>query len=131
MHVYVTNFYINQVWQDVEAVKKALAPPAPRSVARVASRRRHRPRSAPPPPIADCPRTDADAREEETGRYMLYYITQKKKTLTHMNEFPNPIVTAYWTWSTSELTRSLVGLPVKVADVTSSDRGFRKRGEPP
>ncbi|KAJ8729270.1 hypothetical protein PYW08_000851 [Mythimna loreyi] len=54
-----------EVWQDVEAVKKALAPAATRSVARVTARRRHRPRAVPPPPIADCPRTDVDAREEE------------------------------------------------------------------
>ncbi|XP_022821161.1 uncharacterized protein LOC111352755 isoform X1 [Spodoptera litura] len=55
-----------QVWQDVESVKKALAPAATRSVARVNARRRHRARTAPPPPIEDCPRSEADAREQES-----------------------------------------------------------------
>ncbi|KAF9804167.1 hypothetical protein SFRURICE_020595 [Spodoptera frugiperda] len=55
-----------EVWQDVESVKKALAPAATRSVARVNARRRHRARTAPPPPIEDCPRSEADVREEES-----------------------------------------------------------------
>ncbi|KAI8437790.1 hypothetical protein MSG28_012021 [Choristoneura fumiferana] len=57
-----------EVWQDVEAARKALAPAAPRSVARVPPRRRRR--AAPsltPPPALGCPSTaiDADATGEQ------------------------------------------------------------------
>lgn len=49
-----------KVWQDIESVKKALAPAATRSVAKVPPRRRHRTRTTPPPPEPDCPRTEID-----------------------------------------------------------------------
>lgn len=52
-----------ELWQDAEAAKKALAPAATRSVARVPSRRRHRTRSPPPTPIADCPKPEDDSEE--------------------------------------------------------------------
>lgn len=52
-----------ELWQDAEAARKALAPAATRSVARVPTRRRHRTRSAPPVPLADCPKTDAETDE--------------------------------------------------------------------
>lgn len=52
-----------EVWQDVEAVKKALAPAAVRSVARVSNRRRHRPRPTPVTPVTDCPKKDTDSGE--------------------------------------------------------------------
>lgn len=59
-----------EVWQDLEAARRALAPAAPRSVARVpAGRRRSRPRVspvAPPASIADCPK--ADPNDEDAGR---------------------------------------------------------------
>ena len=81
-----------QVWQDVEAVKKALAPAATRSVARVAGRRRHRPRTVPPPPIADCPRTDADAREEEAGIHLLTNSARiNKKNNLPLQEYSFPM----------------------------------------
>ncbi|XP_028039685.1 uncharacterized protein LOC114250138 isoform X2 [Bombyx mandarina] len=54
-----------EVWQDVESIKKALAPAATRSVARVAPRRRHRPRST-PLPVPDCPKTDLENDEPES-----------------------------------------------------------------
>ncbi|XP_047544895.1 uncharacterized protein LOC125077126 [Vanessa atalanta] len=47
-----------ELWQDAEAARKALAPAATRSVARVPTRRRHRTRTS-SMPVADCPKTDA------------------------------------------------------------------------
>lgn len=52
-----------ELWQDAEAARKALAPAATRSIARVPTRRRHRTRPAPPAPLADCPKTDAETDE--------------------------------------------------------------------
>ncbi|XP_028166724.1 uncharacterized protein LOC114357347 isoform X2 [Ostrinia furnacalis] len=59
-----------EVWQDLEAARKALAPAATRSVARVPQRRRARARPEPPPaqsmnPPRDCPSNDPDADEPE------------------------------------------------------------------
>ncbi|XP_046961617.1 uncharacterized protein LOC124531175 [Vanessa cardui] len=51
-----------ELWQDAEAARKALAPAATRSVARVPTRRRHRTRTS-PMPVADCPKTDAESSE--------------------------------------------------------------------
>ncbi|CAH0726079.1 unnamed protein product, partial [Brenthis ino] len=55
-----------ELWQDAEAARKALAPAATRSVARVPARRRHRTRTPPPTPVADCPKTDSNNEELET-----------------------------------------------------------------
>ncbi|XP_038207448.1 uncharacterized protein LOC119829122 isoform X1 [Zerene cesonia] len=52
-----------EVWQDLESARKALAPAATRSIAKVPSRRRHRARAPPPIPVPDCPRTEADTQE--------------------------------------------------------------------
>lgn len=60
-----------ELWQDAEAARKALAPAATRSVARVPARRRHRTRTPPPTPVADCPKTDSD--NEEPGKEVLPY----------------------------------------------------------
>ncbi|XP_023941558.2 uncharacterized protein LOC112048303 [Bicyclus anynana] len=49
-----------ELWQDVEAAKKALAPASSRSVAKVPGKRRHRPRAQSPVPVADCPKTDSE-----------------------------------------------------------------------
>ncbi|CAH2104334.1 unnamed protein product [Euphydryas editha] len=54
-----------ELWQDVEAARKALAPAATRSVARVPTRRRHRTRPVSPAPVADCPKTDAENDESD------------------------------------------------------------------
>ncbi|XP_026488622.1 uncharacterized protein LOC113395267 [Vanessa tameamea] len=51
-----------ELWQDAEAARKALAPAATRSVARVPTRRRHRTKTS-PMPVADCPKTDAENSE--------------------------------------------------------------------
>ncbi|XP_050361968.1 uncharacterized protein LOC126781171 isoform X2 [Nymphalis io] len=56
--------------QDVEAARKAIAPAATRSVARVPTRRRPRPRTS-PMPVADCPKTDAQSAEP---------VVEEKKT---------------------------------------------------
>ncbi|XP_045511211.1 uncharacterized protein LOC123706103 isoform X2 [Colias croceus] len=55
-----------EVWQDLESARKALAPAAIRSIAKVPSRRRHRARPPPPIPVPDCPRTEGDTQEPET-----------------------------------------------------------------
>ncbi|XP_048484230.1 uncharacterized protein LOC105381366 isoform X1 [Plutella xylostella] len=47
-----------EVWQDAEAARRALAPAATRSVARVPGRRR--PRTRPPLPPADCPKSSPE-----------------------------------------------------------------------
>ncbi|XP_050670404.1 uncharacterized protein LOC126969135 isoform X2 [Leptidea sinapis] len=52
-----------EVWQDVETARKALAPAATRSVAKVPARRRHR-RTSPPLPVSDCPRTEPENEDE-------------------------------------------------------------------
>ncbi|KOB66399.1 Uncharacterized protein OBRU01_21260, partial [Operophtera brumata] len=54
------------VWQDIESVKKALAPAATRSVAKVPPRRRHRTRTTPPPPEPDCPKTEINVDNPES-----------------------------------------------------------------
>ncbi|VVC99871.1 unnamed protein product [Leptidea sinapis] len=53
-----------EVWQDVETARKALAPAATRSVAKVPARRRHR-RTSPPLPVSDCPRTEPENEDED------------------------------------------------------------------
>ncbi|XP_069354974.1 uncharacterized protein [Maniola hyperantus] len=55
-----------ELWQDAEAAKKALAPASSRSVARVPTKRRHRSRTQPPVPVADCPKTEAGSEDPET-----------------------------------------------------------------
>lgn len=49
-----------ELWQDGEAARKALAPAATRSVARV-PRRRQRPKPTLPTSIADCPKTNPES----------------------------------------------------------------------
>lgn len=54
-----------EVWQDVEAVKTALAPAATRSIAKVSQRRRNRPR-IPPTSVPDCPKNNPVSDETES-----------------------------------------------------------------
>nr|XP_032510732.1 uncharacterized protein LOC116765375 [Danaus plexippus plexippus] len=63
-----------ELWQDAEVAKKALAPAASRSVARVTNRRRQRTR--PPTTVADCPKSDHDS---ETGTHTPTIETEDKK----------------------------------------------------
>ncbi|XP_072937278.1 uncharacterized protein [Epargyreus clarus] len=53
-----------EVWQDAETARKALAPAASRSVARVAPRRRNRARP-PPAQVPDCPRVPPPETETD------------------------------------------------------------------
>ncbi|CAK1550106.1 unnamed protein product [Leptosia nina] len=52
-----------EVWQDLESARKALAPAATRSIAKVPMRRRQRARA--PIPVPDCPRAEPDAEEHD------------------------------------------------------------------
>lgn len=61
-----------ELWQDAEAARKALAPAASRSVARVPPRRRHRARTPPPTPVADCPKVEPDV--EEIGKIIIILL---------------------------------------------------------
>ncbi|XP_013201260.2 uncharacterized protein LOC106143672 [Amyelois transitella] len=55
-----------EVWQDVEAARKALAPASPRSIARVSRRRARAARV--PSPAPDCPTTEPpDTEDNETA----------------------------------------------------------------